>query len=201
MNHVLDIGTGYRWKDRPSNWRMGHWSHHRALEEVQGVHLPQNASFPQHPRGPPRRGLSILKTLALFGKWQIRHFNVLTSSTVCFQCKLKVKCFCVQIRELPAKAEILAWSVKTGIEMFRYGDHFMGIQGHPEYTKDILLNLVDRLNRGNLIKVNYLYQTQMLYGVMLQLKVNSFLTMASCYLFGLRMTWPLWRRREWRRMN
>lgn len=72
-----------------------------------------------------------------------------------------------EIRELPAKAEILAWSIKTGIEMFRYGDHFMGIQGHPEYTKDILLNLVDRLNRGNLIKVNYLYQTQMLYGVML----------------------------------
>nr|GLL28607.1 gamma-glutamyl peptidase 5-like [Ipomoea trifida] len=57
-----------------------------------------------------------------------------------------------EIRELPPKAEILAWSIKTGIEMFRYGDHFMGIQGHPEYTKDILLNLVDRLNQGNLIK-------------------------------------------------
>ncbi|XP_031132088.1 gamma-glutamyl peptidase 5-like [Ipomoea triloba] len=57
-----------------------------------------------------------------------------------------------EIRELPAKAEILAWSIKTGIEMFKYGDHFMGIQGHPEYTKDILLNLVDRLNRGNFIK-------------------------------------------------
>lgn len=43
--------------------------------------------------------------------------------------------------------------------MFRYGDHFMGIQGHPEYTKDILLHLVDRLTQHNCIKVNYLPNT------------------------------------------
>lgn len=48
----------------------------------------------------------------------------------------------------------MAWSNKTGIEMFRYGDHIMGIQGHPEYTKDILLHLIDRLLQHNLIEVN-----------------------------------------------
>lgn len=49
-----------------------------------------------------------------------------------------------EIWELPPRAEILAWSKKTGIEMFRYDDHFMGIQGHPEYTKDIILHLIQR---------------------------------------------------------
>ena len=51
------------------------------------------------------------------------------------------------------KAEVMAWSEKTGIEMFRYGDHIMGIQGHPEYTKDILLHLIDRLLQLDLITV------------------------------------------------
>lgn len=48
---------------------------------------------------------------------------------------------------------MLAWSDKTGVEMFRYGDHIMGIQGHPEYTKDILLHLIDRLSSRELIEV------------------------------------------------
>ncbi|KAM1790325.1 hypothetical protein TB2_033844 [Malus domestica] len=50
-----------------------------------------------------------------------------------------------EVWELPPKAELIAWSDKTGVEMFKYGDHMMGIQGHPEYTKDILLNLIDHL--------------------------------------------------------
>lgn len=37
--------------------------------------------------------------------------------------------------------------------MFKYGDHIMGIQGHPEYTKDILLHLIDRLLQHNYIVV------------------------------------------------
>ncbi|VFQ68420.1 unnamed protein product [Cuscuta campestris] len=57
-----------------------------------------------------------------------------------------------EIQELPAKAEIMAWSHKTGIEMFKYGDHMMGIQGHPEYTMDIVLHLIDRLSKRNLIQ-------------------------------------------------
>ncbi|KAI3975835.1 hypothetical protein MKX01_015383 [Papaver californicum] len=46
----------------------------------------------------------------------------------------------------------MAWSTKTGIEMFMSGDHIMGIQGHHEYTKDILLNLLDRVMKENLIQ-------------------------------------------------
>ncbi|XP_047336252.1 gamma-glutamyl peptidase 5-like [Impatiens glandulifera] len=57
-----------------------------------------------------------------------------------------------EVLELPEKAQVIAWSNKTGIEMFKYEDHIMGIQGHPEYTKDILSHLIDRLQSRNLIK-------------------------------------------------
>nr|GMC78507.1 gamma-glutamyl peptidase 5-like [Ipomoea batatas]GMC83550.1 gamma-glutamyl peptidase 5-like [Ipomoea batatas] len=63
-----------------------------------------------------------------------------------------IECHRDEIIELPEKAEIMAWSNKTGIEMFRYGDHIMGIQGHPEYTKDILVHLIDRLSQRDLIQ-------------------------------------------------
>ncbi|KAL9257445.1 Gamma-glutamyl peptidase 5-like protein [Drosera capensis] len=57
--------------------------------------------------------------------------------------------------KLPPKAEIIAWSDKTGIEMFRYGDHIMGIQGHPEYNEDILRHLIDRLLQKKCITEKY----------------------------------------------
>lgn len=60
-----------------------------------------------------------------------------------------------EVWELPPKAELIAWSDKTGVEMFRYGDHILGIQGHPEYTKDILLNLIDRL-----VKLDYIEDSE-----------------------------------------
>ena len=56
--------------------------------------------------------------------------------------------------ELPAHAEVLARSDKTGVEMFRLGDRAMGVQGHPEYSKDILMSIADRLLRQNLLLVN-----------------------------------------------
>ncbi|XP_034681471.1 gamma-glutamyl peptidase 5-like [Vitis riparia] len=62
-----------------------------------------------------------------------------------------IECHRDEVRELPPKAEIIGRSEKTGIEMFKYGDHMMGIQGHPEYTTDILLHLIDRLLRKDLI--------------------------------------------------
>ncbi|GAY67597.1 hypothetical protein CUMW_257800 [Citrus unshiu] len=62
-----------------------------------------------------------------------------------------IECHRDEVWELPAKAEVIAWSDRTGIEMFKYGDHMMGIQGHPEYTKDILLHLIDRLLQRNFI--------------------------------------------------
>ncbi|KAK9942965.1 hypothetical protein M0R45_008599 [Rubus argutus] len=60
-----------------------------------------------------------------------------------------------EVWELPPKAELIAWSEKTGVEMFKYGDHIMGIQGHPEYTKDILLNLIDHL-----VKLDYILESE-----------------------------------------
>ncbi|KAI6701605.1 hypothetical protein NL676_015929 [Syzygium grande] len=66
-----------------------------------------------------------------------------------------IECHQDELKELPAKAEVIAWSDKTGIEMFTYGDHMMGIQGHPEYTRDILVHLVDRLFLRGLITGSY----------------------------------------------
>lgn len=45
---------------------------------------------------------------------------------------------------------------KTGVEIFAIGDHILGIQGHPEYSKDILYNLVDRLANNDTIQVTIL---------------------------------------------
>ncbi|MBA0828991.1 hypothetical protein Goarm_013615, partial [Gossypium armourianum] len=66
-----------------------------------------------------------------------------------------IECHQDEVRELPPEAEVMAWSEKTGVEMFRYGDHMMGIQGHPEYTKDILLHLIDRLMQLSFIEDSY----------------------------------------------
>nr|CAD1841800.1 unnamed protein product [Ananas comosus var. bracteatus] len=66
-----------------------------------------------------------------------------------------IECHRDEVWELPPNAEVMARSEKTGIEMFRYGDHVMGIQGHPEYTKDILLHLIDRLLQRNLIQMSH----------------------------------------------
>lgn len=63
-----------------------------------------------------------------------------------------IECHRDEVWELPPLAEVIARSDRTGVEMFRYGEHIMGIQGHPEYTKDILLNLIDRLLQRNLIQ-------------------------------------------------
>ncbi|KAK9275944.1 hypothetical protein L1049_023219 [Liquidambar formosana] len=56
-----------------------------------------------------------------------------------------IECHQDEVWEVPLGAEVIAFSDKTGVEMFTIGDHILGIQGHPEYTKDILCNLIDRL--------------------------------------------------------
>ncbi|CAL5081529.1 unnamed protein product [Urochloa decumbens] len=60
-----------------------------------------------------------------------------------------------EVWEVPEGAEVLASSDRTGVEMFRVGEHVLGIQGHPEYTKDILLSLVDRLLNAGSISVSF----------------------------------------------
>ncbi|CAN6237324.1 unnamed protein product [Urochloa humidicola] len=50
-----------------------------------------------------------------------------------------------EVWELPPGATVVASSEKTRVEAFAVGEIALGVQGHPEYTADILLNLVDRL--------------------------------------------------------
>ncbi|CAA6671028.1 unnamed protein product [Spirodela intermedia] len=51
--------------------------------------------------------------------------------------------------------EVIASSDQTTVEAFCVGDHLLGIQGHPEYTKDILCSLVDRLASQNFIESEF----------------------------------------------
>ncbi|KAK9266417.1 hypothetical protein L1049_025343 [Liquidambar formosana] len=64
-----------------------------------------------------------------------------------------IQCHQDEVWEVPLGAKVIAFSEKTGVEMFSIGDHVLGIQGHPEYTKDILFNLIDRLVNNNSIEV------------------------------------------------
>jgi GMP synthase-like glutamine amidotransferase len=50
-----------------------------------------------------------------------------------------------EVWEIPPGATVLASSEKTRVEVFAVGELALGIQGHPEYTADILHNLIDRL--------------------------------------------------------
>uniref|UniRef100_A0A0D9VCX9 Glutamine amidotransferase domain-containing protein n=1 Tax=Leersia perrieri TaxID=77586 RepID=A0A0D9VCX9_9ORYZ len=56
-----------------------------------------------------------------------------------------------EVWEMPPKGRVLAYSDKTRVEMFAVGEHVLGVQGHPEYTNDILHNLIDRLVNNNTI--------------------------------------------------
>nr|CAB3449065.1 unnamed protein product [Digitaria exilis] len=56
-----------------------------------------------------------------------------------------------EVWEIPPGAAVVAYSEKTRVEAFVVGENVLGIQGHPEYTTDILLNLVDRLAGQNAI--------------------------------------------------
>ncbi|CAI9287007.1 unnamed protein product [Lactuca saligna] len=67
-----------------------------------------------------------------------------------------IECHRDEIHDLPCEVEVLAWSDKTRVEMFRYRDNIMGVQGHPEYSTDILKQLInDRLLQCNLIEESY----------------------------------------------
>lgn len=89
-----------------------------------------------------------------------------------------------QVWELPPKAELIAWSEKTGVEMFKYGDHIMGIQGHPEYTKDILLNLIDRVvNLRYILVPLLLFPFQLCYFFIYSFKIKHIQLKERFFLF------------------
>ncbi|GLT97607.1 hypothetical protein SLE2022_151630 [Rubroshorea leprosula] len=66
-----------------------------------------------------------------------------------------IECHQDEVWEVPQGAEVIAFSDKTGVEMFTIGHHILGIQGHPEYTKDILCSLIDRLLNNNSIERDF----------------------------------------------
>ncbi|KAH7297585.1 hypothetical protein KP509_25G002500 [Ceratopteris richardii] len=56
-----------------------------------------------------------------------------------------------EVYELPPGGEILASSDKTSVEMYAIGNQVLGVQGHPEFTKDITANIIDTyLEKHNL---------------------------------------------------
>lgn len=67
-----------------------------------------------------------------------------------------IQCHRDEILELPAGTEVVARSEKTKVEIFKYRDHVMGIQGHPEYNQDIVLHIVNRLlDNHKLIQISH----------------------------------------------
>ncbi|OVA13661.1 Glutamine amidotransferase [Macleaya cordata] len=70
-------------------------------------------------------------------------------------CLSIIECHQDEVWEVPDGAEVIAFSEKTSVEMFGIGEHILGIQGHPEYTKDIVLNLIARLLNTNLIESGF----------------------------------------------
>ncbi|KAH9314237.1 hypothetical protein KI387_022864, partial [Taxus chinensis] len=88
-----------------------------------------------------------LRKITIFKKMSAKYFDLEIPS------KLSVfKIHQDQVYKVPLGGEILASSDKTSIEMFSLGDHILGIQGHPEYTNDILLILIDILSDKNMIE-------------------------------------------------
>ncbi|KAG9450178.1 hypothetical protein H6P81_010143 [Aristolochia fimbriata] len=47
-----------------------------------------------------------------------------------------------QVSRPPPGSVVLASSAKTNIEMFSVGDHVLGIQCHPEFSKDVMLDII-----------------------------------------------------------
>lgn len=66
-----------------------------------------------------------------------------------------IECHQDEVWEVPLDAEVIAFSDKTNVEMFIIGNHILGTQGHPEYTKDILYNLIERLLSHGSIQENF----------------------------------------------
>ncbi|KAG9156742.1 hypothetical protein Leryth_020918 [Lithospermum erythrorhizon] len=63
-----------------------------------------------------------------------------------------IECHRDEVWEMPEGAKIISSSDKTRVEMFSMDDHILGIQGHPEYTKDILHDIIDRLHCNGCIE-------------------------------------------------
>lgn len=66
-----------------------------------------------------------------------------------------------QVSELPPGGELLASSEKTSMEMFAVEDHVLCIQGHPEFTEDIVLDILDVCLKKHLMPEEVINQARM----------------------------------------
>lgn len=64
-----------------------------------------------------------------------------------------IKCHQDEVLVLPETAKVLAYSTNYEVEMFSIEDHLFCIQGHPEYNKEILFEIVDRVLAQGFVKV------------------------------------------------
>jgi len=76
-----------------------------------------------------------------------------------------IKCHQDEVLELPESATLLAYSDKYNVEMCSYGNHLLGIQGHPEYNKEILFEIIDRVVNLKLMEVCFLYLYSIVFSV------------------------------------
>ncbi|MES0491900.1 MAG: hypothetical protein ABUK01_18030 [Leptospirales bacterium] len=54
-----------------------------------------------------------------------------------------ISCHQDQVVTLPPESEVIGYSLGCPYSMIKVGDHFIGIQGHPEFTKDYALPLIE----------------------------------------------------------
>ncbi|XP_006412692.2 gamma-glutamyl peptidase 2 [Eutrema salsugineum] len=63
-----------------------------------------------------------------------------------------IKCHRDEVLEPPESAKVIAFSGKCDVEIFSVEDHLLCFQGHPEYNKEILLEIIDRINKIKFIE-------------------------------------------------
>ncbi|XP_010526322.1 PREDICTED: gamma-glutamyl peptidase 1-like [Tarenaya hassleriana] len=66
-----------------------------------------------------------------------------------------IKCHQDEVLELPESAKVIAYSDRYDVEMFSIEDHFFCIQGHPEYNREIVFEIIDRVLGFGYIKQEF----------------------------------------------
>lgn len=66
-----------------------------------------------------------------------------------------------EVYKVPPGGEVLASSENTGIEIFAMGNQVLGIQGHPEFTEDITLDILDGYSRKQRVSEEVIRQAKL----------------------------------------
>ncbi|XP_010548641.1 PREDICTED: gamma-glutamyl peptidase 5-like [Tarenaya hassleriana] len=66
-----------------------------------------------------------------------------------------IKCHQDEVLEAPESAKVVGYSDKYDVEMFFIEDHIFCIQGHPEYNKAILFEIIDRVHHRKIIEKEF----------------------------------------------